>query len=231
MPSALGVQVPPCAHHKKQPTTKNKLSRNIPNLTIPYPMSQKLNILIATVVLAILAALGYVTHRYHQEYTAKEDYNRIRQDVHITTEKLTSLLGLAKQYPNTKAGNSAKYEAGILHYNQEEYQKAIDILQTYQTTYRITQAHKNYLIASCHSQLDQYKEALPYYQKAITNPTIPLRPFYLQQMAQCHYHLAEKEKALQCLQTICNDHPNYTAIDQVHKQKTQWETKLKQPQS
>jgi tetratricopeptide (TPR) repeat protein len=75
-------------------------------------------------------------------------------------------LGVIDDYGSTKAGNLAKYYAGLCYLNKGEYQKAIDFLKKFNGDDLIVSGMALGAIGDSYMQLDQVDKAREYYIKA-----------------------------------------------------------------
>lgn len=74
--------------------------------------------------------------------------------------------GIAEKYSSTKAGNIAKYYAGVCHYKLGNYLKAIESLKNFTADDEILPAIKYGIIGDAFAQLKKNDHALENYLKA-----------------------------------------------------------------
>lgn len=113
------------------------------------------------------------------------------------------LVEVAKKYSNTKAGNLAKYYAGIAFLQKNEYKKGIEFLSDYSSDDMMTSAVANGAIADAFSNLGQLDEALDYYIKAASsNPNNFTTPIFLEKAASTALDLGKNKKAVELFTRI-----------------------------
>ena len=130
-------------------------------------------------------------------------------------------LGFAQiidQYGSTKSGNLAKYYAGICQINLGNYEAAIKYLKGYKGHDIFTEAEAEMLIGDAYVELDNWQEAVSYYEKAArANDNFVTAPAALWKAAMAYKHLGNSEKALKCLKTIKENYPESTEWSEVDK--------------
>lgn len=103
----------------------------------------------------------------------------------------------------------AYLELGALLYQQGEYQQAIDLAEGVdfsndgalgQDAFDSAQGQLEYLLGSCHYQLEEYQEALESYQLAVW--FLPEEPAYQRDLAICYARTGNPELAQQTLDTL-----------------------------
>lgn len=89
-------------------------------------------------------------------------------------------LDIAADYSGTKAGNLANYYAGICYLNQGEFNNAIALLDEFDGNDPILSVVAEGAIGDAFLELDQPKEALDYYKRAVSGQKNSfIVPFYL----------------------------------------------------
>ncbi|MFP2996431.1 tetratricopeptide repeat protein [Spongiivirga sp. MCCC 1A20706] len=145
-------------------------------------------IFIGVIALGVLGYLGY--NEYVQKPKEKEAANEVYQANEFFQEAMTgstaakdSLLNLAlnggegkfglidiiENYSGTKAANLANYSAGIAYLNLKDYTKAIEHLSDFSSDNAVYGAVAKGSIGDAFMQLNQPKDALEYYEKAIAH--------------------------------------------------------------
>lgn len=106
------------------------------------------------------------------------------------------LIDIADSYSSTKAGNLAKYMAGIAYLKTGDYQKAIDYLNDFSSEDEMLGVLAQGNIGDAFAEINQPKDALKYYETAANlrdnNFTSPL---YLFKAGQIAMELNEYSKA------------------------------------
>lgn len=101
------------------------------------------------------------------------------------------LLEIADEYAWTKAGNLARYYAGVCYLQLGEYEEAIRQMDKFRTSDPVFEVLANGVIADAFLEIGQPAEALEYYDKAVraSNNEFVV-PFYLKKAGM----LAEDQK-------------------------------------
>lgn len=90
------------------------------------------------------------------------------------------LLEIAEEYNLTKAGNLARYYAGVCYLQLGEFEEAIRQMDRFRTSDPVFKVLANGVIADSFLELNQPKEALEYYNKAVNaSDNDFVVPFYL----------------------------------------------------
>ena len=129
------------------------------------------------------------------------------------------LLDIANEYAGTKAANLAHYSAGVSYLNLQKYPEAIDQLEQFSSQDAILGAMAKGNIGDAFMQLDQLKEALSYYEKAIAHSSNEFTtPKFLQKAAIAAIALGDNNKAASFLASIKSDFPNAIEAQSVDAQ-------------
>lgn len=88
-------------------------------------------------------------------------------------------LQVIDKYGGTKAGNLAKYSAGVCYVKMGEYQKGIDLLKSFSAGDLVVGSMANGLIGDAYMELNKADEAVSYYKKASADDNELLSPMYL----------------------------------------------------
>lgn len=88
-------------------------------------------------------------------------------------------LQVIDKYGGTKAGNLAKYSAGVCYVKLGEYQKGIDQLKAFSSEDLVLQPLANGLIGDAYMELNKADEAVSYYKKAGAANNDLISPIYL----------------------------------------------------
>ncbi len=108
------------------------------------------------------------------------------------------LLDIADRYSSTKAGNLANYYIGMAYLRLNDYKKAVEYLDKFETEDEILSAEANGAIGDAFTQLgDGYlDQALEYYEKALNMSDNSLtRPMYLKKAGIAAMNLKKYDKA------------------------------------
>ncbi len=85
-------------------------------------------------------------------------------------------LQVIDKYGSTKAGNLARYYAGVCHVRLGEYQKGIDQLKKFSSNDLVISSIANGLIGDAYMELNNANDAVSYYKKQAHQTTRSLRP-------------------------------------------------------
>lgn len=126
-------------------------------------------------------------------------------------------LEVAEEYSGTKAGNLANYYAGIAYLNLGEYQKAIEHLDKFSADDPIFSVIAKGAIGDAFLELNQPKEALDYYGKAVSGEENTfVVPVYLQRaamVAEAEGNIDLAKKYLTRLKKEFNESQEATEVD------------------
>lgn len=88
-------------------------------------------------------------------------------------------LQVIDKYGGTKAGNLAKYSAGVCYVKLGDYQKGIDQLKAFSSSDLVIQSLANGLIGDAYMELNKSDDAVSYYKKAGAADNMLTSPIYL----------------------------------------------------
>jgi len=115
---------------------------------------------------------------------------------------------LASDYKGTKAGNLAKYYAGICALHTGDYQKAVDYLSSFRAKGNITPAMSNGALGDAHSELGNFDKALNSYEKAAKTVVNDFStPYYLWKAGMLAKKQGNADKAQKYFEQIKADYP------------------------
>jgi len=75
-------------------------------------------------------------------------------------------LQVIDKYGGTKVGNLAKYSAGVCYVRLGEFQKGIDLLQSFSANDKLVQAYAYGLTGDAYMELNKTEDGIDYYKKA-----------------------------------------------------------------
>ena len=120
-------------------------------------------------------------------------------------------MAVADQYSGDDAGKLAALSAGEALYNSGQYEKAAEYLKRFSSGDDVLEANALVLTGDCYVNLENYDEALNYYNKAVRkasgNPQIV--PRVLLKEANVYDAQGNYSKALECYQEIKNNFPTF----------------------
>ena len=176
--------------------------------------------IVGVVAVVILAYMGY--NKFIAEPNAKDAMNEMSKaqsyfDEAINATDKDSLLTLSleggegkygmldiiEEYGSTPAGNLANYYAGMAYLNMSKYDEAIKHLSNFSSDDLMLSAISKGGIGDAFVQLNQSKDGLEYYEKAIkVNANDYTTPLYLKKAAIVAMDLGENQKAFDYLNRV-----------------------------
>lgn len=113
------------------------------------------------------------------------------------------------QYGCTKAGNLAKYYAGICYLNMGQFDEAIKSLKSYKGKDTFTGAETLMMIGDAYAEKDNASEAYNYYQKAATKAqkNFIIAPTALWKAGMMQLQMGKNAEAAKCFQQIKDNYP------------------------
>jgi tetratricopeptide (TPR) repeat protein len=116
-------------------------------------------------------------------------------------------LSIIDDYGNTKAGNLARYYAGMCYLKTGKFQDAIDYLKKFSSSDEFVGPMAIGAIGDAHLELGQKEEAVTYYLKAADKKKNDLiTPFFLQRAAFTYEELGKYDKAIDVYERIKKEH-------------------------
>lgn len=192
-------------------------------------------IIIGAAALVILGYLGY--EEFIQEPKEAEAANEMFQAqqyfdsaLDATSAQSDSLYNLAltggqgkfgfediiENYGGTKAGNLANYYAGMAYLNTNQYDKAIDRLEDFESDDEILAPLAKGAIGDAFMQIDQPENALEFYQEAASmRDNSFTTPKFLMKAAVVAIKLGNGSTAEEYLTRIKNEYPDAPEANQV----------------
>jgi len=113
------------------------------------------------------------------------------------------MLDIASEYSGTPAGNLAHYYAGMAYLNLKDYANAIAYLEDFSSDDIMLSAIAKGGIGDAFAQLNQPKDALEYYEKAVAvSDNEFTAPLYLFKAGKIAMTLGDNKKALKYFNRI-----------------------------
>ena len=174
---------------------------------------------VAVVVLGYLAYNQFVlkpkeASAANEMYYPQEYFNQAQTATGASRDSLYTLalegaegkygfLNIIEEYSGTKTADLATYSAGMAYLRTQNYEKAIDYLEDYSSGNLIFGALAKGGIGDAFMQLDQPKEALGYYEKAVSLEANEFTtPRFLYKAGVTALELGDKSKALSYFERI-----------------------------
>jgi tetratricopeptide (TPR) repeat protein len=134
------------------------------------------------------------------------------------------LLDIIDNYGLTDAANLAHFYVGASYLKKGEYEKAIEHLSDFNGEDIVVQARAYALIGDAYMELNDFRTASEYYNKAANyKPNEYLSPTYLVKAALAYERLLEFEAASDCYETIIKEYPESSEYQNARKHKARLE--------
>lgn len=135
---------------------------------------------------------------------------------------------IIEEYSMTDAANLAQYYAGTSYLKKGEYISAIDHLSKFSSSDLLIQARAYALIGDANMEMENYEEAVSFYNKAANyNPNEYTTPTYLIKAAIAYEVMEDYSSALNCYSTIVEKYVNASEYQSARKHKARLESKAK----
>lgn len=134
-------------------------------------------------------------------YQAEEQFMAGADSLALSGE--SGFLAIAKEYSGTKAAKLAHAYAGIIYYDEGKYQEAIDELKKFSAKETMVAPSLTRLIGDCYVELQQYQEAVKYFEQAAKDAdNAVVSPSCLIKAGRVYEELGQNDKALAVYQQI-----------------------------
>jgi len=137
--------------------------------------------LVLGLVVVLLFILGYFVYEQfvisprNQEATSKfltAQTNMVRGNDSLALGGKSAmnpgLLGIYEEYSGTKIGKLSAYNAAVIEFKNENYQKAYDLMNKFSSSNKIFMALKHGFMGDCLANLDKGDDAILHFDKAIS---------------------------------------------------------------
>ena len=131
---------------------------------------------------------------------------------------------VAEEYSMTPSGNLANYYAGICNLHLGRYEEAIEYLKSYDADDVLLEPVALGAIGDANSELQNYEEALKYYEKAFHIENEFTTPIYLMKAGLIYEQQGAHSKALALYKKIKSKYPNSEEGRNIDKYITKAET-------
>jgi tetratricopeptide (TPR) repeat protein len=170
-------------------------------------------VVIAIAAVFVLGYLGFdkyiqqpaesnAMNEMHHAQTYFESANQTKNDSLFTlslsgTDGKFGMIDIIENYSGTKASNLASYYAGMSYLNLNDYQNAIKYLSKFKSEDQILGATATGSIGDSFSQLNQFEDAMEYYEKAINYSSNDFTtPMYLLKAGYVGLEIDQQKKSL-----------------------------------
>jgi len=117
-------------------------------------------------------------------------------------------LQIAKDYSGTKAGNLAKFYAGVSYLNLGNFDEALKFINDFHPAGALGPNMKYGVLGDVYSELNQMDKAIENYHKAAATENDLLTPYYLKKEALLLESQNQVAKALEIYKKIKSKYPN-----------------------
>lgn len=171
---------------------------------------------IALIILGFMAYQKYVKKPKEEKAAAQmfqaENYFE-RDSFNLALNGDGNYPGFVKimsEYSGTKAGNNAKYYAGICYFHTKEYDKAIECLNGFSADDESLNPISKGLIGDCWMEKGDIAKAQKYYKDAVkaANGNTFVAPIYLNKLGKSFEKQSNWQEALNAYTTIKKEYPS-----------------------
>lgn len=204
------------ASHKEKNQEETAIDRMNSQLTdagSKLAGNKKIILIVLGIILVVAAFVMSYLFIYKNPHVEKafEAYNGIETQALNDSTAAAQYMTVADQYKGDDAGKLAALSAGEALYNQGRYEEAAEYLKRFSSKDDVLDANVLVLTGDCYVNLENYDEALSYYQKAVrranNNPQIV--PRVLLKEANIYDVQGNYGKALECYQQIKTNYPEF----------------------
>lgn len=175
--------------------------------------------ILAAVVLVVVVISGWFAYSAYiggQETEAQE--NIWKAQYYFSVDSLDKALEgdgqyfgfeyIAENYKGTKSANLSNYYIGLIYKEKGDLELAIDYLKKADIDDEVLSSVAIGSIGDCYADLDNYTEAINYFNKAISNSKNSFTsPVYLNKAAIAYEFVGDNKKAAKYYQQIIDDYP------------------------
>ena len=137
-------------------------------------------------------------------------------------------LEIIDEFSMTEAANLAHYYAGACYLKKGEYISAIDHLNEFSSSDLLVQARALALIGDAYVEMENFEEAVSYYNEAATyKPNEYTTPAYLIKAAIAYETMEDYRSALECYNSIVEKYVKASEYQTARKHKARLEGKIK----
>lgn len=123
-------------------------------------------------------------------------------------------LGIIDQYGGTKAGNLARYYAGVCHMQMGQYDLAIEQLERFKPSDDLLPIMKYGILGDLHSERKDMDKALSMYKKAVdAGNNEMLQAMYLKKLGLLHEYQGNKKEARAAFERYKRDFANSSSME------------------
>lgn len=204
------------ASHKEKhqdETAIDRMNTHLTDASTKIADNKKIILIIVGVILVIAAFVLSYLFIYKNPHVEKafEAYNGVETQAFTDSIASEQYMQVADHYGSDAAGKLAALSAGEALYNQGRYEEAAKYLKKFSCNDDVLEANALTLTGDCYVNLENYDEAINYFQKAIrkANGNPQIVPRVLLKEANVYDAQGNYGKALECYQQLKNNFPNF----------------------
>lgn len=201
------------SEHKKKEEANVSVDTYIKRLTDFYQEKKQVINIASSVFLVVVALvlayfLWYVPKQQKESETAVFKAERYfgMDSMQLALQGdgvYPGLLDVIDKYGNTKAGNRAKFMAGIAYLKSGQYDEAIRYLKKFKSSEKLVSVQALGSIGDAYMEKNDVDNAVKYYKKAVSkNPNDQITPVYLQRLGWVYEMQGNWKEALACFETL-----------------------------
>lgn len=186
----------------------------------------------AVIVLIVAGLFGYQYYQEQQEKDAQE--NMFPAVYFLEADSLDKALmgdgnyygfqNITDEYSSTNAANLAHFYAGVAYLKKGEFETAIDELEAFSSSDELLQARAYSLIGDACLELEQFDNAVDYYQQAVDyKPNKFLTPQYMMKLALAYELKPDNGAAIKVYQELIDNYPIASETPNAKKYKARLE--------
>lgn len=196
---------------------------------------KSLTVVVGGILVIVLGYFAYsIGYQQPREKEAQKEIFRAQQlfeldSLNLALEGNNSGMGfidVAETYSGTKAGNLANYYSGICYLNLGQYSDAIESFDAFSSDDPVLSVIAQGSIGDAFMEINQPKDALSYYSKAVSGQSNNLVvPFYLKKAGIVAESEGDLTQALKFFNRLKEDFPKSQQSLDIEKYITRIETK------
>lgn len=204
------------ASHKdnhQEETTIDRMNSHLTDASAKVAENKKIILIAVGVILVVAAFVLSYLFIYKNPHVEKafEAYNGVETQALNDSIAAEQYMQVADQFGGDAAGKLAALSAGEALYNQGKYEEAAKYLKKFSSKDDVLESNALVLTGDCYVNLQNYDEAINYYQKAIrkANGNPQIVPRVLLKEANVYDAQGNYGKALECYQQLKNNFPEF----------------------
>lgn len=182
------------------------------------------------VVIAAAVVGGFLYYQNLQTKNAEAQAAMFQAEYYLEADSLNKAINgdgqydgfkqVADEYGSTKAGNLAKFYAGVAYLKQGKYQEALNYLEDFKSDDLLLQSRAYSLQGDATLELGKKDEAAELYKKAAEHKANDFfSPIYLMKAAVAYESANKYSEAIEIYDRILNEYPNSPEVTDAKKYK------------